>query len=580
MFKLDRLRYRHKVAAIIFVFALLPMLVLGSFLTSRIYSSKVKDILAEKQTQLESSASSVNAILDSNVNKVEFINSNYFIINYLETSYKENNLVRIMNFSDYLQSVMKAAKTENTQTEIVIYALKDTNYDGEYLRSIGSLENEQADASTSSTSLKDAILNTNNTELLWLIKKAKLNANSTMKADYIYAYKQLISLNRPLAIIEMRIQLNQLINFFPSDIPKGSYINFEGSGQYGDYRLRADADVKPGASYYVLNQSLHTPLGHVSWYIPKSLVFQELKWYWVSVGVIFLIIVGILVFTVEVVSYYLTKRLEALLRKMNKNVESLISEEDSMMNPSTHDEFERMGNSYYELIQRVKEYYKRITDYELERKVLETQLLQERFNPHFLYNTLSTIRSISGDKQVKDVINSMVKYYRIALNKGSSIVTIVQELEMIEQYLRLQKFAFGTEFHYEIQYDEGIGYRPVLKHLLQPVVENAVLHGLIGRETGGIVRISAKQDGDDVLFAISDNGAGMDAAQIEQLLEGEACGLYGGYGMKNVRKRLEIFYPKLHKLEIRSEPGNGTTVRIRIPAAIHIGEQSSLDIAR
>ncbi|MBP3964667.1 sensor histidine kinase [Paenibacillus lignilyticus] len=577
MFKLNRLRYRHKVAAIIFVFALLPMLVLGSFLTSRIYSSKVKDILAEKSSQLESSVNSVNALLDSNVNKVEFINSNYFIINYLETTYIDNNLVRIMNFSDYLQSVMKAAKTENTQTEIVIYALKDTNYDGEYLRSIGSLESEQVDAATS---LKDAILKTNNSEILWLIKNAKLNANSTMKADYIYAYKKLISLNRPLAIIEMRIQLNQLIDFFPYDIPKGSYINFEGSGKYGDYQLRADTDVKPESSFYVLNHPLHTPVGHISWYIPKSLVFQELKWYWVSVGVIFLIIIAILIFTVEVVSHYLTKRLETLLRKMNKNVESLISDDDTMLTYTTNDEFERMGNSYFELIQRVKEYYKRITDYELERKMLETQLLQERFNPHFLYNTLSTIRSISGDKQVKDVINSMVKYYRIALNKGSSIVTIVQELEMIEQYLRLQKFAFGTEFHYEIEYDEGIGYRPVLKHLLQPVVENAVLHGLIGRETGGLIRISAKQDGDDVLFAISDNGAGMESVQIERLLEGEANGLYGGYGMKNVRKRLEIFYPKLHKLEIQSEPGNGTTVIIRIPAAISIGEEPPLEAAR
>src|SRR5262245_24201684 len=121
-----RLRYRHKIAVIILVFALLPMLVLGSFLTSRIYSSKVKDILAEKNAQLASSVNVIDAMIMSNVNKMLFINNNYYIINYLETS-ADQNLVGIMDFSDYLISVMKAAKTENIQTEIVIYALKDTN---------------------------------------------------------------------------------------------------------------------------------------------------------------------------------------------------------------------------------------------------------------------------------------------------------------------------------------------------------------------------------------------------------------------------------------------------------------------
>ncbi|WP_308636356.1 sensor histidine kinase [Paenibacillus silvisoli] len=574
MFTFKRLRYRHKIAVIIFVFALLPMLVLGSFLTSRIYSSKVKDILAEKNTQLASSVDGIDAMFLSNINKLLFINNNYYVINYLETN-ADQNLLGIMDFSDYLQSVMKAAKTENIQTEIVIYALKDTHYDGEYLRSISNLEKER---DMPDMSVKDEVLGAKDEDIIWKVKRAKLNANSDIYMDYIYAYKKLISLNKALAIIEMRIPLNELIGYFSYDIPRGSYLSFEGAGEYGDYKLKADPDVKPDASFYTLSQSLRMPIGQVSWYVPKSLVFEELKWYWVSVGAIFLIIIAILVFTVEVVSHYLTKRLETLLRKMNKNVESLMSDDDAILNYSTHDEFEKLGNSFYELIQRVKEYYKRISEYEVERKLLETQLLQERLNPHFLYNTLSTIRWISEDKRVKDAINSMVKYYRIALNKGSGIITIKQELDMIEEYLRLQKFAYGNEFVYGIERDEDIGDRPVLKHLLQPVVENAVLHGLNGREFGGIIRISAKKRGDDVVFAISDNGAGMEPEKIELLLRGEASGQFGSYGMKNVLKRLETFYPKRHMLEIHSEEGHGTTVLIRVPAAAD--EEYPLGIAR
>src|SRR5690606_23906152 len=112
------------------------------------------------------------------------------------------------------------------------------------------------------------------------------------------------------------------------------------------------------------------------------------------------------------------------------------------------DEFGKMGDVFYEMTLKIKEYYQKITVYELEKTVLETQLLQERFNPHFLYNTLSTMRWISEDKQVQDVIDSMVKYYRIALNKGSSIITIKQEMAMIREYLHLQRFAYGKEFDF------------------------------------------------------------------------------------------------------------------------------------
>jgi sensor histidine kinase YesM len=304
----------------------------------------------------------------------------------------------------------------------------------------------------------------------------------------------------------------------------------------------------------------------VSWHIPKSHIFKELQWYWVSVVFIVLIIVAILIFTVEIVSNYLTRKLEILLRKMNKNVESLINDHDTMHIYANQDEFGKIENSFYELIRKVKEYYKRITEFELERKVLETQLLQERLNPHFLYNTLSTIRWISDDPRVKEVVTSMVKYYRIALNKGKSIITLTQELEMIEEYLRLQKFAYGTEFEYVIEREEGIGDYLILKHLLQPVVENAVLHGLNGRESDGVIRISAGKQGEEIVFDISDNGTGIKPDKLDHILRGTPEGMYGGYGMQNIRKRLEIFYVKGYGFDIRSEQGKGTTVIIRVPA--------------
>jgi sensor histidine kinase YesM len=560
---LNTLRYRHKIAIIILLFALLPILVLGWFLTDRIWNGKVNDILSEKNVQLAGSASGFDNLLSSNINKILYISNNYYLINYLETN-TDQNLIGIMNFSDYLQSVMGAVNSDNYQAEIAIYALNDTNYDGDHLRSISRLESEFVGGGIS---VKDEILNAGDDEIVWKIRTAPLNVNSDEEFDYLFAYKKIISLNRPLAIMEMRIPISQMLRFFAYDIPKGSHIVFEGTdGQYRLSVLGEETSPSPDGSYYVLKQVLHHGIGIVTWQIPKSHIFKELQWYWISVVAIVLIIVAILLITVEMVSHYLTRKLETLLRKMNKNVESLINDDDTMQIHASQDEFSKIEHSFYELLRKVKEYYRKITEFELERKVLETQLLQERFNPHFLYNTLSTIRWISEDPKVKDVVTSMVKYYRIALNKGSSIITITQELEMIEEYLRLQKFAYGTEFHYVIEHEDGIGRYLIMKHLLQPIVENAVLHGLNGRDSGGVIRIEAKKRDGEIVFEISDNGKGIAPEKLALIMQGSGEGSHGGYGMKNIQKRLDTFYDQADGFSIMSEQGGGTTVTIRVPA--------------
>src|SRR4051812_31010373 len=107
MFKFKKLKYRHKIAVIIFVFTIVPMIILGSFLTSKTWNSKVDDIIAEKNTQLSSNVKRIDSLLATNVEKLMYINNNYYLNNYIETN-SDQNLVGIMDFSDYLQSIMAA----------------------------------------------------------------------------------------------------------------------------------------------------------------------------------------------------------------------------------------------------------------------------------------------------------------------------------------------------------------------------------------------------------------------------------------------------------------------------------------
>ncbi|SDX37840.1 sensor histidine kinase [Paenibacillus sp. CF384] len=564
---IGKLSYRHKIAAIIFVFAFLPMIILGSLMIQKVWSAKVQEIINKNDIQLTSSVNGINSFLSSNMDKLMAINNNFYIFNYLDTK-TDQNLVGVMNFSDYLQSVINAMKADNKAVNFQIYAIEDTNYDGDYLRSIQNLEKVRESLTSS---LKDEILNYDDAQILWKYRTIKAQF-SAEESRYLFGYKKIMSLGKPLAIIELQIPIEQITDFFAYEIPEGSSIVYEIDGKMqwviGEEQEMIPEGKPAKGDYYIINKELKPGIGEISMFVPKSLVFQELKGYLITVFFIFIMLIGILFVTVEMVSYFLTKKLEALFRKMNTNVESLISSDSFVPFEETEDEFGKMGRIFYELTMRIKEYYRKVTDYELEKTVLETQLLQERFNPHFLYNTLSTFRWIYNDPKVHEVVDSMVKYYRIALNKGSSIITIEQETEMIREYLRLQMFAYGNEFDYDIHIEGDTGEQLVLKNLLQPIVENAFLHGISGRESGGLItiRVSTNDGNDTIRFEIADNGLGMGPEKIKRILDGTEESKYSGYGMKNVRNRMETYYGSGYGLEIESAPGQGTKVILTTPS--------------
>lgn len=561
---MKKLRYRHKIAAIMFVLTFIPLLILGSVLVDKTWNSKVQDVLEKNKAQLASGMSGMDNLLASSVDKIMFLNNNFYVYSYLRTN-KDMNIVGTMSFSDYLQSIVDAMVVDSPNMDIAIYAINDTNYNGDYLRSIQKLENVEGAAGRS---LKEEILADPSDRIVWKIRVAK--DISGEDKEYIFAYKKINSIEKTLAIIEFRLPVDEILPFFAYGIPEGSYIVFDAERKRMPIRSASVGTLPPPGAEgdaYAIRLASKQELGQMTMYIPKSLIFKELKVFFVTAAVVFIVIVGILFLTVEVVSFLLTKRLEDLLRKMNTDIESLIGN-DVLPIYATDDEFGKLGSIFYKLIRRIKEYYQKISEYMLEKTVLETQLLQERFNPHFLYNTLSSLRWISDDPRVLNVVDSMVKYYRIALNKGSSIITLAQEMEMIREYLKLQQFAYAKDFAYDIQIEAGIEDCLVLKHLLQPLVENAVLHGLGKRKQGGVISVIARKQRQDIVCEIADNGSGMDRDKVAQILHGENESVFIGYGMKNVRKRMEVFYKQGYGFEISSAPGRGTTVFISIPGTL------------
>lgn len=204
-----------------------------------------------------------------------------------------------------------------------------------------------------------------------------------------------------------------------------------------------------------------------------------------------------------------------------------------------------------------------------EMKSFELKALQSQINPHFLYNTLDLINWTAMDNNVPEIsklVKALSRFYKISLNKGSDIIPIREELEHVKIFLDIQKSRFEDSMQVYYDIDEKVYEYSVLKIILQPIAENAVLHGILGKPAKkGVIRISAYCEGETIVFEIKDDGVGMDNNVLDAVTSVHPK-RSKGYGAGNVNERIKIFYGEQYGLTYTSTPGEGTEVRIIIPA--------------
>ena len=221
--------------------------------------------------------------------------------------------------------------------------------------------------------------------------------------------------------------------------------------------------------------------------------------------------------------------------------------------------FRRMMNEINKLISQVYEA-------KIHLQKTEMQALQAQINPHFLYNSLSIInwKAIeAGNDEISQVTLALSTYYRTSLNKGETMTIAANELRNIEAYLHIQLVMHDDSFQVEKQVEEKILSCSVPKLILQPLVENAIEHGLdVSEKEEKKLKISALLEGGDLVFFVEDNGAGMEEEQAESMLTYQSK----GYGMRNVHDRIRLLYGEESGLKIYSKKGEGTRVEIRFPA--------------
>jgi len=235
-------------------------------------------------------------------------------------------------------------------------------------------------------------------------------------------------------------------------------------------------------------------------------------------------------------------------------------------------EVKQLSKAFNIMVARIKMLMEQIITEQEEKRKSELKALQAQINPHFLYNTLDSITWMNENENYEGVsvmVAALARLFRISLSRGNEIISIGDELEHVKSYLTIQKVRYGDKFDYSIDADSTLLSRKTLKLILQPIIENAIHHGVSPLNEKGIIKISVSSESDKILFQVSDNGYGITPEILSELLVQESTSYHGsgssGVGLKNVNERIKLCYGEEYGLEILSEVDVGTTVNIRIP---------------
>lgn len=229
-------------------------------------------------------------------------------------------------------------------------------------------------------------------------------------------------------------------------------------------------------------------------------------------------------------------------------------------------EIAALSDSFGHMVVQIQGLMERVRDEEVTLRKTELNALQAQINPHFLYNTLDSIAWMCEEERTQEavtMVNALARLFRISISKGHELITLEKECQHAESYLKIQKFRYKNQFSYQFDIEESCIQYLCNKITLQPIIENAIYHGLDMTDEGKIM-IGVYEKADDIVIYVEDNGVGMTALQTLEILHKES-GNSGGIGIKNVNDRIKIYFGEKYGLTITSELDEGTRVEILIP---------------
>jgi two-component system sensor histidine kinase YesM len=288
------------------------------------------------------------------------------------------------------------------------------------------------------------------------------------------------------------------------------------------------------------------------------------------------------------ISMILSQRISKPIKELRRSMRAVEQGNfDILVDIHSSNEIGELGKDFNIMVGEIRGLLRRVTQEQEQKRKSELKALQMQINPHFLYNTLdSVIWMAEGGKQqeVIAMTSALARLFRLSISKGREIIDVASEIEHIKNYLTIQKIRYKDRLDYRIEVDEDIKQYRIVKIILQPLVENAIYHGIKNNSTTGTVVISGYRTEKGMDLVVRDDGAGMDRESLERLrrklhapaLTGEEPGSGArpgsGVGVRNVDERIKLYFGPDYGLEFESREDEGTTVYIHLPAIVREAE--------
>ena len=289
--------------------------------------------------------------------------------------------------------------------------------------------------------------------------------------------------------------------------------------------------------------------------------------------VMILLVAAVYVLLAVIMSVYNSRYISRPVQKLKADMKNVYRGDLTVRTPvETNDEFGQLSLQFNQMIGRIEELIVRLEQEEEEKRGLEMQALQAQINPHFLYNTLASIRflvEMDMGEQADESLLALAKLLRRTYSDKREYIPVAEEMESLKNYLVLMENRYQDTFVWSIEVSDEVKDWLIPKISVQPLVENAIAHGFCQKEDTGHILIAAGAEEDDLLVRVEDDGIGGDLEYIHGVLDGReetrTNEQFSGIGIRNVQKRLQIIYGEEYGISAEHTPGGGMCFAIRIP---------------
>lgn len=421
--------------------------------------------------------------------------------------------------------------------------------------------------------------------LLWVKNSGGVlqNENNENYISLIRIIKDLKNFDK-LAVLIVNVDEEKIVEQF-KEISDGGKSHFFVLNNQGQYITHPDIDmdiveeeIKPNLKgsegYFVKNIdnskmiTRYITSQNNDWTIVGVMPLDESSKQWKSLSYIAIVILVLNSIFLSIGGIFIAKFITKPLLRMQKYMKKVEQGnfETMPVQSDRTDEIVQLQKGYNKMIGEIETLIYRVKE---EQKVIrknELNLLRSQVNPHFLYNTLDAISALSllGDNEKAfKITQSLGEFYRISLSSGKEIITVEEEINCIKSYVTILDIRYNNKFEVFYEIEETILELKVLKLILQPLVENAVHHGLRNKQGNGRIEIKGYRENSNIVFKVIDDGIGMSQKRIDEIINFKQN--KGGFGLYSSRQRISIYYNIENPISIVSEEGKGTEITITIP---------------